>query len=140
MGNLECAIQIALKAHRGMKDKGGVPYILHPLRVMLQMDTDLERIVAVLHDVVEDSTWTLDCLREEGFSDKVVEALDCLSKRDGEDYDDFVERVRMNPLAVAVKIADLQDNLDVSRLPGLTDEDKARIRKYEKALSTLTGS
>ena len=137
---LERAIQIAVEAHLRQSDKADAPYILHPLRVMLQMDTDLERTVAVLHDVVEDSEWTLDRLRAEGFSEQVVQALDCLSKRDGEAYDDFIQRVRMNPLAGEVKIADLQDNLDVSRLPELTDEDKARIRKYEKALSTLTGS
>lgn len=140
MGNLERAIQIALKVHRGMKDKGGAPYILHPLRVMLQMDTDLERTVAVLHDVVEDSEWTLDRLREEGFSEEVMQALDCLTKRQGEGYTGFINRVRTNPLAVAIKLADLRDNLDVERLPGLTDEDVDRIRKYKQALSTLTRS
>jgi (p)ppGpp synthase/HD superfamily hydrolase len=137
--SLEHAIQIAVEAHRGMKDKGGAPYILHPLRIMLQMETDLERTVAVLHDVVEDSEWTLDRLLDEGFSEEVVQALDCLTKQEGEDYAGFIERVQTNSLAVVVKIADLRDNLDVSRLPKPTDEDIARVRKYKKALSKLTG-
>jgi (p)ppGpp synthase/HD superfamily hydrolase len=137
MSTLERAIQIAVQAHMGQKDKGGEPYILHPLRVMFKMHTDLERIVAVLHDVVEDSEWTLDHLRDEGFPDQVLAAVDCLTRRSNEPYEDFIERVQVNALARTVKIADLQDNLDASRLPELTDKDIERIRKYQKALTVL---
>ena len=137
---LEYAIQIALQAHLGQQDKGGDPYILHPLRLMLKMRTDLERIVAVLHDVIEDSEWTLDLLRDEGFPDEVIAAIDHLTRRSNESYEDFIERVRANVLARTVKVADLQDNLDISRIPELTDKDIERIRKYHRALSVLIGS
>jgi (p)ppGpp synthase/HD superfamily hydrolase len=137
MSTLERAIQIAVQAHMGQKDKGGEPYILHPLRIMFKMHTDLERMVAVLHDVVEDSEWTLDHLRDEGFPDRVLAAVDCLTHRSNESYEDFIERVQVNILARTVKIADLQDNLDASRIPELTDKDIERIRKYQKALNVL---
>jgi len=120
------------------KSKGGEPYILHPLRVMFKMRTDdFERMVAVLHDVVEDSEWTLDHLRNEGFPDHVLAAVDCLTRKSDEPYEDFIERVQINTLARTVKIADLEDNLDASRLPELTDKDIERIRKYQKALTVL---
>ena len=137
MSTLERAIQIAVQAHMGQKDKGGEPYILHPLRIMFTMHTDLERIVAVLHDVVEDSEWTLDHLRDEGFPDQVLAAVDCLTRKSDEPYEDFIERVQINTLARTVKIADLEDNLDASRIPELTDKDIERIRKYQKALAVL---
>ena len=137
MSMLERAIQIAVQAHMGQKDKGGEPYILHPLRIMFKMHTDLERMVAVLHDVVEDSEWTLDHLCDEGFPDQVLAAVDCLTRRNDEPYEDFVKRVQVNTLARTVKIADLEDNLDISRIPELTDKDIERIRKYQKALDVL---
>ena len=137
MSTLERAIQIAVQAHMGQKDKGGEPYILHPLRVMFKMHTNLERMVAVLHDVIEDTEWTLDHLRDEGFSDHVLAAVDCLTRKSDESYEDFVKRVQVNTLARTVKIADLEDNLDTSRIPELTDKDVERIRKYQKALTVL---
>src|SRR5690349_12469488 len=92
MADLEEAIRIAVEAHRGQKDRAGAPYILHPLRMMLRVQTDAERMAAVLHDVVEDTDWTLDALREHGFPDEVVTAVDHLTRREGESYEEFVTR------------------------------------------------
>ena len=89
---LEDAISIAAEAHRGQRDKAGAPYLLHPLRLMLRMDSEAAMMAAVLHDVVEDSDWTLERLRERGFSEEVVGAVACLTHRDGESYEDFVVR------------------------------------------------
>lgn len=128
---LQAAIKLAVEAHDGSPpDKGGQPYILHPLRVMLRLETDDERIVAVLHDVVEDTDHTLDSLRERGFSAEVLAALDCVTKREGESYEHFIGRCEQNPLARRVKLADLEDNLDVRRLPSVSDQDAARLEKY----------
>src|SRR5262245_5080201 len=98
MSTLERAIAIAAEAHAGVKDKGGAPYILHPLRMMLKLSTPEERIVAVLHDVCEDCPeWTFERLRNEGFSVRVIEALDSVTKQEGESYEDFVLRAAANP-------------------------------------------
>jgi hypothetical protein len=134
---LEDAILLAAKAHRNQRDKAGASYILHPLRVMLGMKTKEERIVAVLHDVVEDTKWTIENLRKAGYSRKTLRSLDHLTRRDGEDYDQFIKRVKRNPLARRVKIADLKDNLDVGRIRRPRKRDIKRIEKYRRALSTL---
>lgn len=135
--NLEKAIRIAALAHEGQWDKGGHPYILHPLRVMLAMSTEEERIVAILHDVVEDSQTTLEDLRREGFSDEVIKAIACLTRRADESYPEFILRLRPNEIARAVKIADIQDNKDLSRIAAPTKTDYERIRKYDEALLLL---
>jgi (p)ppGpp synthase/HD superfamily hydrolase len=137
MGTLEKAIRIAAQAHQGDKDKGGAPYILHPLRVMLKMSTKAEMITAVLHDLVEDTSWNLADLEREGFAGEVLAALNCLTRRPGEDYQEFILRVSMNPLARKVKLADLEDNLNLIRLGTLTEKDKARIERYHQAWQTL---
>lgn len=137
MSTLDRAIQIAVSAHQGQLDKAGRPYVLHPLRMLFQMRTERERITAVLHDVVEDSDRTLEQLRQEGFAEEILAALDCLTQRESEEYTDYIERVRANPLATAVKIADLHDNLDASRLSELQDRDVARLRKYLRTLALL---
>lgn len=134
---LERAIAIAAGAHAGQTDKAGEPYILHPLRVMLAVQGAEERIVAVLHDVVEDTPWTLDALHAEGFSSDVLEAIDALTRRDGEDYFEFVRRAVTNPLARPVKITDLRDNLDSVRRAPLTARDDARLLRYREALRML---
>ncbi len=134
---LDQAIKIAVDAHAGQKDKAGKPYILHPLRVMLKLQGETERIVAVLHDVVEDSDWTLEGLRDEGFPAEVLEALDCLTRRENETYEAFVKRASTNPIARVVKIADLQDNMDLGRIDKPAERDLARVRKYQKALRLL---
>lgn len=138
MPTVEDAILLAVQAHRGQVDKAGRPLILHALRVMLCLDSDLEKTVGVLHDVVEDGGHTLNSLRERGYPAEVLRALECLTKREGENYEDFIRRIRADPLAQRVKVADLEDNLNLRRLPALTEKDLERIRKYEKALVQLT--
>jgi (p)ppGpp synthase/HD superfamily hydrolase len=137
MPTLEDAISLAVKAHRGRKDKVGAAYILHPLRVMLRMKTKDERIVALLHDVIEDTKYTLEDLREAGYSRKILQSLDYLTKRDGEEYEEFIKRVKRHPLARRVKIADLKDNLDLKRIKKPKKRDLMRIKKYRRALSEL---
>lgn len=125
---LNKAIQIAVKAHEGQVDKGGNPYILHSLRVMLSCNSEIERICAVLHDVVEDTPVTFEDIREQGFSDEIVNALDCLTRHKGESYDDFIRRVLKNKIACSVKLADLADNMDLTRISSPTDKDERRIK------------
>lgn len=137
LSTLERAIAIAAAAHAGATDKGGQPYILHPLRVMLAVESMEARIAAVLHDVVEDTNWTLDRLHREGFSETVLQALDALTRRENEDYLVFVRRARINPISRQVKMADLTDNMDLSRLPSPTARDLDRINKYEAAIAVL---
>lgn len=139
MASLEDALDIAVAAHRGQTDKAGQPYILHPLRLLAQMRTEPEQIVAVLHDVVEDSDWTFEDLRERSFDDEILAALDALTRRDGEPYETYVERAAADPIARRVKIADLEDNLDVRRLGPLTDADRERLDRYRRAWLRLTG-
>ena len=135
---LDRAIELAKQHHEGQTDKAGNPYIEHPLRVMNQVESEEEKIVAVLHDIVEDTDISLDDLRNEGFSEEVVSAVECLTKQDGENYDSYIERISFNPLAVKIKLADLEDNRDLTRLPEVTDKDLERIEKYDKALEKLT--
>ena len=140
MSNLQRAIEIATEAHKGQYDKAGNDYIGHPLRVMEMGTTENEKIVGVLHDVVEDTDWTFEALETEGFSQEIIAALKCVTKlSENENYDDFIERVKKNPLAVAVKINDLTDNMDISRLPYLSDKDIKRLKKYLKAYKKLIG-
>ena len=135
---LERAIQIAVAAHAGAQDRGGHAYILHPLRVMMRVETESEKIVAVLHDVVEDTDWTFDDLRTEGFSEDIIEAVKSVTKSaEDENYDAFVQRSLKNKIGRQVKIADLRENLDVTRMGDLTATDVARLNKYKKALAVL---
>ncbi len=137
--NLQRAIEIALEAHKGALDKGGNLYILHPLRLMLQMDSEEEMIVAILHDVVEDSEkWSFDKLYREGFSKKIINSLRSVTKEnENEDYEKFIDRSIKDKIGRKVKTADISDNLDISRLKELTDKDILRINKYKKALAKL---
>lgn len=139
MATLEKAISIALEAHAGILDKTSAPYILHPLRIMLQMNTQEEMIVAVLHDVIEDSDYTLAKLRETGFSETVLEALESVTKKPEESYEAYILRAGSNDLGRKIKYADLLDNLDISRIQKLTDRDLSRIQKYHHALKLLAG-
>jgi len=136
---LERAIAIAAEAHAGQKDRAGAPYILHPIRLMIQMDSKDAMISSVLHDVVEDSAWTLDDLRIEGFSDEVLNAVDSLTHRDkeGEDYWDYIQRAKSDPIAIKVKLADLEDNLNPDRLNEITEKDEKRFDRYRKAQEML---
>jgi len=135
--NLERAIEIGVIAHKDQKEKSGAPYILHPLRVMLSLESEDERIVGVLHDVVEDTPWTFGQLRVEGFSDNVLAALDTVTIRANEDYWDFIARSAGNAIGRQVKMADLRDNMDLSRIPEPTEKDLTRIEKYKQAMAQL---
>lgn len=137
MSTIERAIALAALAHVGQVDKAGAPYILHPLRVMLRLEGMEERIVAVLHDVVEDSDWTLERLRNEGFSEIILQAIDAVSRRPDEDYNEFIVRASKNSIGRRVKLADLEDNSDLSRLTEVTDRDLARLRKYQRGIAIL---
>jgi hypothetical protein len=137
MSTLERAVTIAAEAHAGDVDKAGAPYILHPLRLMLQMTTDEDRIVAVLHDVVEDSDWTLERLRDEGFSAAIVDGVDAVTRRLGETYEEFVLRAGRDPIGRRVKLADLRDNCDLSRIAEPAQKDFERIEKYRRAIELL---
>lgn len=135
---LEDAILIAVQVHQRQKDKAGSSYILHPLRLMLRMKTEEEMIVAVLHDVVEDSNWTIAQLQQKGFPQGVLSAVDCLTRRAGESYEHFIARVQTNPIARRVKIADLEDNMNIRRFEKLTAKDLQRLEKYHQAWKVLT--
>jgi (p)ppGpp synthase/HD superfamily hydrolase len=138
MSTLERAIIIAAEGHAGVKDKAGNPYILHPLRMMLRLSSPDERIVAVLHDVVEDCDgWTFDRLKGEGFSDEIITALEAVTKREGEDYEDFARRAAANPIGRAVKLEDLADNCDLNRIAEPTEADYRRIEKYQDAIKLI---
>ena len=140
MSTLERAIEIATEAHRGQVDKAGNDYVQHPLRVMAAGKTTNEKIVGVLHDVIEDTDWTFERLAAEGFSSEIIEALQCVTKLSEEEpYDDFIERVKASRLAVAVKLNDLADNMDIRRLPYISDKDVKRLKKYLKAYKKLIG-
>ena len=145
--DLQRAIEIAVDAHKTDIDKGGNPYILHPLRLMMQMDTEDEKIVAVLHDVVEDhgEQWSMEKIKAEGFPTSVIRGLESVTKMPEEESDasddvyfSFVKRAAADPIWRKVKFADIKDNLDITRLGrDITEKDVARIRKYKKALDIL---
>jgi len=141
MSTLGIAISTASKIHEKQQDRGGKAYILHPIRIMMRLRTEDEELmsIAILHDAVEDSggELTLNCLRELGFSERVVTGVEALTKRDGESYDDFIRRCAMNPDAKRVKREDIRDNSDVTRLKGLREKDFRRLEKYCKAYEYL---
>ena len=132
------AISIATEAHAGQFDKGGRPYILHPLHLMNQLSYDVElMIIAVLHDVVEDSDWTIGGLRNEGFTKRVVSAVARLTHRPDDSYDHYIFRVGTNYDALRVKRKDLEHNSCITRLKGVTSKDLERAEKYHKAFMYL---
>lgn len=136
--NLARAIEIAVAAHRGQTDKSGAPYILHPLRVMFALATEDERIVGMLHDVVEESDWTLDRLADEGFSSTVIAGVEAVTRSpDDLDYPAFVARAASHPIGRAVKRADLTDNLNATRLAQVGPEEAERLNRYLQALASL---
>lgn len=139
MPDLERALQIAVKAHAGAKDKSGTPYIFHPIRVMMRCRTEEAKIVALLHDVVEDTDITFDDLIDEGFSGNVIAALRLVTHAEEDSYDAYVEKIAVNPLAVEVKLADLEDNSDIRRLKVVDQNSVERFSKYLRAYRFLTG-
>lgn len=141
MLSLEDAVAIAARLHQGQVDKGGEPYILHPLRVMLALEEEDERIVGALHDVVEDAGWpaleeALDGVSSE-LPPRLRQALDAISKRKGEEWQAYLERVAADDLARRVKIADLRDNADLRRIPDPSPKDVSRTEAYLRALVFL---
>lgn len=141
MSNLETAIRIAVTAHAGQKEKGGAAYITHPLRLMTAVDGDEAKIVAVLHDVIEDTTVTLEDLRREGFSETVLSAVTCVTHCRDEPYADYVVRCKGNPLARQVKLADLTDNSRLDRCILRVERiarDLARLHRYVLSYKFLT--
>ncbi len=128
------ALEIAYKSHKEQVDKGGNPYILHPIRVALHCEKEEEKIVALLHDVIEDTDVTIEDLRTEGFGQDILDAIAALSKADGEGYEQFIQRVAQNSLATRVKIQDLKDNMDITRLNG---KPHWKMDIYPKFRSTL---
>ena len=141
MATLEKAIAIAAKAHEGQIDKAGAPYIIHPLRVMMRVmmrvTTTEERIAAVLHDVVEDTGISFDSHRAEGFSEQILSAVESLTKRANEDYDAFILRAAANPIGRKVKLPDLAENSDLTRISTPTDKDHGRVAKYRRAIDKI---
>lgn len=132
------AFCVAYKAHKGQKDKGGKPYILHPLTVALRVKGREEKAVALLHDVIEDTDITISNLMEHGFSKNVVQAIVAITKINGETYEEYLSRVNQNKIAKKVKLADLRHNCDLTRLKEVTNRDIIRVKKYNKAISFLT--
>ncbi len=136
---LNRAIEIAISAHEGQLDtRNGRPYIEHPFRVMNAGNTLQEKIVGILHDVIEDTPWSLSQLREEGFSKEIVDGVDAMSCRDKEPYDDYILRLLNNPIAVRVKMNDLTDNMDIRRWNKIEYHDLVSLQKYLGAYKQLT--
>lgn len=136
---LESAIGLALDVHKDQVDKGGKPYILHPLSVMLMCDTTEEKIVGILHDAIEDadSPIAVELYIESVFSEDIVKAIKCLTRRGGVSYSQYLRDVKSNELARKIKLKDLEHNMDLSRLDVITDKDYDRLDKYKKAVKFL---
>lgn len=131
------ALRIAIYVHEEQKDKSGREYIMHPIRVAERCKDPRAKIVALLHDTIEDTEVTADYLREQGFPEEIISGVLSVTKREGESYDDFVCRAAENFLGREVKIADLEDNMDIRRLKEITEDDVARLRKYLRAWKYL---
>ena len=131
------ALQIAIQAHREQKDKSGREYIMHPIRVAERCKDPRAKIVALLHDTIEDTGVTAEYLHSEGFPDEIINGVLSMTKQEGESYEDFVRRAAKNPIGKEVKIADQEDNMDIRRLQKITEDDVARLRKYLRAWQYL---
>jgi len=138
MNLLEKCIEFALAVHAGQVDRYGRPYILHPLHLMSQMDTEVEMMAAVLHDVVEDSDMTLDDLRRLGLPEEVIQAVSLLTHDEADSYEAYVDKLKPNRIARQVKLADLAHNMDIRRMVRVTEKDAARLDKYRRAWEMLT--
>jgi len=143
MATLQRAIEIAVKAHAEQVDKAGLPYILHPLRMMEKQTTLKGKIVAVLHDVVEDTDLELDDLRTAGFDEEIVLCVDNLTRRKKPDgtkevyLTEFIPRAKSHPISRQVKLDDIADNMDITRIDSLSEDDLGRLRRYHRARKIL---
>ena len=133
------ALCLSFEAHKKQVDKSGMPYVYHPYELATQMETEAETCLALLHDVVEDTSMTFDDLAAEGFGEEILAALRCLTHAEGVPYMDYVRKIKENPLATKVKLADLRHNSAPGRLDSPTDKDRERIAKYHRAMALLTG-
>jgi hypothetical protein len=131
------AMQISFEVHKNQKDKSGMPYFIHPLHLAEQMETEAEICTALLHDVVEDGDYSIEDLKKAGFPEEITDAVQLLTRREDEDYFDYVARVRQNPIARRVKLVDLTHNSDLSRIDNPSEKDRIRAKKYHKAMEIL---
>lgn len=132
------ALKVSFEAHEEQKDKNGIPYVYHPFHLAEQMDTEAETIVALLHDVVEDNRdYPLQRIKDMGFSDEVIEALELMTHDDSVPYMDYVSKLKSNPIARKVKLADLRHNSDLSRLDTIDEAAIERLKKYKEAYEYL---
>ncbi len=137
MASLIRAISIATEAHKTQKDKAGMPYLTHVLRVMEKGQTETEKICGVLHDLVEDTDWTFEALEKEGFSAEILRILNYLTHQKNESYTDYIDRVVQHPVAIRIKINDLIDNMDIRRLNEIAEKEVIRLRKYLETYKRL---
>ena len=131
------ALVFCFEAHKDQKDKSGMPYVFHPFHLAEQMETEETTIVALLHDVAEDTQYTLEDISKMGFGEAVMEALTLMTHDDAVDYMDYVRAIKDNPIAKAVKLADLRHNSDITRLDTVDEKALARREKYRKAMELL---
>lgn len=131
------AYLLARKAYEGLTDKGGNPYFLHAVTIAERMPVEDEKIVALLHDVIEDTGMTIQDLKKEGFSNEIIMAIVAITRNKDEPYDDYILRVKENPIGKKVKIQDLLHNMDLTRIPEPSQKDIDRVEKYRKALNVL---
>lgn len=131
------ALKLCFEAHKDQTDKSGLPYVFHPFHLAEQMPDEITTVVALLHDVVEDTPYTLEDLRVMGFPDEALAAIALMTHAKGVPYLDYVAALRHNPVARRVKLADLRHNSDLSRLDGVDEKALARVKKYEKAIALL---
>ena len=139
MDLVDRAFEIAVNAHKGQKDRYGNNYIFHPIRVLMRVNSIKDKIVAILHDVVEDTDWTVDQLAQEGFPKEIIDAIEAISRREEEEYIDYIERVQGNEIAMRVKLADLEDNINIHRLNNIYNGGSDRLNRYMTAYDILTG-
>lgn len=132
------ALKLCFEAHKDQKDKSGMPHVFHPFHLAEQMETEDATVVALLHDVVEDTAYTLEDLAQTGFGETVIQALTLLTHEASVDYMDYVRAIKDNPVAKAVKLADLRHNSDITRLDTVDEKALARLEKYRKAMELLT--
>ena len=138
--NTKKAMKLCYEAHKDQVDKSGLPYVFHPAHVAEQMTDEATTIVALLHDVVEDTDYTLEDLAAEGFGKEILEAVALMTHEDDVPYLDYVAKLKDNPIARAVKLADLAHNSDLSRIGEVDEETRERLEKYKKAMALLEGN
>jgi len=131
------ALKLCFEAHKAQLDKSGMPYVFHPFHLAEQMKDETTTVVALLHDVIEDTDYTFNDLIAMGFDGAIIDAIELMTHEEGVPYMDYVEKIKSNPIAREVKLADLRHNSDLSRLDAPTEKDKMRVEKYRKAIVLL---